>query len=172
MLNIPYDRIQFGIIRSTRSKLTSFKFSDGFDNWVGGITGHYYSKIYSHGATWILSAWVLVEALRPRNRESSWNSSLSKSTKMPVLIRNLPFQWLVREIAQLEDFQVNFIYDSCSVIWLTSSCSVTVDRSPLPIVGRYGSTGSRWSLPCLTVRRHTLGCVYTKRVTRGSCSRS
>ena len=62
-----------------------------------------------------------------------------KSTEL--LIRKLPFQRLVREIAQ--DFKVSFfIYDSFREFIIDSLCCFLKDRSPLPIVGRHGSTGS------------------------------
>ena len=52
---------------------------------------------------------------------------------------------------------------------------VALDRSPLPILGCYGSTGSRRGLPRLVVWRHQFGrhpCQACDDPTQGSCSRS
>ena len=60
-----------------------------------------------------------------------------KSTEL--LIRKLPFQRLVREIAQ--DFKV---ICGCSADGLvTGVYNVPLDGSPFPVVGRHGSPGGR-----------------------------
>ena len=62
-----------------------------------------------------------------------------KSTEL--LIRKLPFQRLVREIAQ--DFKVSFLFMTRFESSLTQLFFFfKKDRSPLPIVCRHGSTGS------------------------------
>ena len=70
-----------------------------------------------------------------------------KSTEL--LIRKLPFQRLVREIAQ--DFKVRL--DRVSVLSLVLTV-LRADGSPLPVVRGHGSPGGLGSLPRLVVRGH------------------
>lgn len=58
-----------------------------------------------------------------------------KSTEL--LIRKLPFQRLVREIAQ--DFKVSCLISSASWPLLT----LVLDRPPLPVVRCHGAAGGR-----------------------------
>jgi hypothetical protein len=76
-----------------------------------------------------------------------------KSTEL--LIRKLPFQRLVREIAQ--DFKVCYPYSYC-LLNSANSISSSLDRSPLPIISRYGATRGCRGIPRLIVRRYELGC--------------
>jgi len=73
-----------------------------------------------------------------------------KSTEL--LIRKLPFQRLVREIAQ--DFKV--YVDSSFGFVKDSFCST--DWSSFPIFRRHGPSRSCWGLSCFSLWRHQLSC--------------
>lgn len=84
-----------------------------------------------------------------------------KSTEL--LIRKLPFQRLVREIAQ--DFKVCTMAtppalltkQACPTRTDSLMCCI-LDRSPFPVLRRHGSPGGCRGLPRLPLRGHQLGC--------------
>ena len=71
-----------------------------------------------------------------------------KSTEL--LIRKLPFQRLVREIAQ--DFKVRVF-----LLALPRRAHPASDRPPVPVVRRHGAPRGIRSLPRLPVRRYQFG---------------
>ena len=73
-----------------------------------------------------------------------------KSTEL--LIRKLPFQRLVREIAQ--DFKVSFSFFILSKLKLI----LLSDGPPFPVLCRHGPPGGLRGVPRLPLRRHQLGC--------------
>jgi len=87
-------------------------------------------------------------------RISSSFRRYQKSTEL--LIRKLPFQRLVREIAQ--DFKVCFRDQRCAESRDLTHMTPLLDRLAFPVLCRHGSSGGRRGLPRLLVRGYQLGC--------------
>lgn len=85
-----------------------------------------------------------------------------KSTEL--LIRKLPFQRLVREIAQ--DFKVRAYRECCG-----HGLTLSVDRPAIPVVCRDGSAGGCGGLPGVVVRRHE-SCCYPRQACDDPAKRS